>query len=245
MSYQNGYTVLSDNRKVILLKKINKRKANAYFRKGSYSDEIIWENRKFLFPNRKRNIVEGMWVFRSVITDAKNFIENRRIKALPKLPTILWNDKMKKYKGKITATDIDHAYWRIARLQEVISEKTYLKGLTIKNKDLRLAALANLASRKEYQIIENGVITKKTKVLKYDPILQKIYNNIRFECYQHMMNLKQILGDDFICYKTDCIYYVDTMVNRTNVQSYLNSHQLFFKQLIEPDRPTDEVIEII
>ena len=147
---------------------------------------------------------------------------------------------MSNFRGKITATDIDHAYWRIAYLSGMLTAKTYKKGLLLKDKALRLAALANLSSSKEYQVIKDGIITEKTVVLKYDPILQKVYNNIRYTCYEHMNILADLLEDDFICYKTDCIYYRDTPKNRELVQTYLETVDLEWKQLIEPERPKKE-----
>ena len=241
MSNQNGFTVLRHGQKKTLLEKLKRRKANGYFRAGSFSDEIIWQDRKFLFPSPKKKVSSGIWVFRSVMHDVRLYIENKRIRSKDRLPVNLWNPKLANFRGKITATDVDHAYWRIAFIMGVISEKTYQKGLLIKDKSIRLAALANLSSSKEYNIIKDGVVTKKTKVLKYDPILQKVYNNIRFTCYEHMTIMANMLGEDFICYKTDCIYYKDTPANREMIQIYLDSVGLEWKQLIEPDRPKVEV----
>lgn len=240
MSNQNGFTVLRHEQKKVLLDKLKRRRADGFYRSGSFSDEIIWQDRKFLFPSPKKRVLAGMWVFRSVMSDVRVYIENKRIRAKERLPVNFWNSKIDNVKGKITATDVDHAYWRIAYLEGVISEKTYKKGLEIKDKSLRLAALANLSSSKEYQIISEGQVTNKTVTLRYDPILQKVYNNIRFTCYEHMMNMANLLGDDFICYKTDCIYYRDTKANREKVQIYLDSVGLEWKQLVERQKPTRE-----
>jgi hypothetical protein len=237
MSLHNGFTVLKNVQKKIILNKLKGKKGIAYYREGSFSDEIIWQDRKFLFPAKRKSVAQGMWVFRSVLTDVKNYTENRRIKAKDRLPVNRWNNNVKNYRGKITATDIDHAYWRIAYQFGVISKKTYEKGLLLKDKALRLAALANLASAKEYFIIKDGELTKSTVILKFDPILQKVYNNIRYTCYEHMTVLADLLGDDFICYKTDCIYYKDKEDNRKLVQSYMDAADLLWKQLVEPDRP--------
>jgi hypothetical protein len=178
-----------------------------------------------------------MWVFKSVINDVKKHILTHKIREKEKLPVNYWNPKNKAYKGKLTATDLDHAYWRIAFLNEFISMNTYLKGLELKDKSLRLAALANLSSMKEFQVIKEGVITEETITLKYDPILHKVYSNIRFTCYEHMMNIANMLGNDFICYKTDCVYYKDKPENRLLVQEYLDSVAMEWKQLVEPENP--------
>lgn len=242
MSLHNGFTVLKNVQKQIILNKLKGKKGIAYYREGSFSDEIIWQDRKFLFPAKKKSVAQGMWVFRSVLTDVKNYTENRRIKAKDRLPVNRWNNNVKNYRGKITATDIDHAYWRIAYQFGVISKKTYEKGLLLKDKALRLAALANLASAKEYFIIKDGELTKSTVILKFDPILQKVYNNIRYTCYEHMTVLADLLGDDFICYKTDCIYYKDKENNRKLVQSYMDAADLLWKQLVEPERPKKDAV---
>jgi hypothetical protein len=238
MASSNSFTVLRDEQKKLVFEKLKGKKGIAYYRKGSFSDEIIWQDRKFLFPSPLKKIQAGMWVFRSVLNDVKNYVIDKKIIAKPQLPVNLWNEKNKKFRGKITATDLDHAYWRIAFLQGVIKQKTYENGLKIKDKSLRLSALANLSSSKEYQIILDGVLTDKTKVFKYNSIYHKVYNNIRYTCFEHMNILATMLEDDFICYKTDCIYYKDTIKNRELVQTYLDSVEIDWKQLVEPEKPT-------
>lgn len=240
MSKQNGFTVLRYRQKKVLLARMKNRKSNGYIREGSFTDEIIWQDRKFLFPSPLKKITQGVWIFRSVILDVRRFIEDKRIREKEKLPVNHWNEKMRNYRGKITATDVDHAYWKIAFLQGVITDRTYKKGLEIKDKTLRLASLANLSSSKEYKIIKDGKITNEVVVLKYDPILHKIYNNIRYSCYEHMKIMSELLGEDFICYKTDCIYYKDTENNRELIQTYLETVELEWKQLVEPERPKKE-----
>jgi hypothetical protein len=237
MSFQNGFTILKYSQKNIILNKLKNKKGIAYYRKGSFSDEIIWQNRKFIFPLPTKKISNGIWIFRSVQNNVKDYIENKRIKEKEKLPVNYWNKNSKKFRGKITATDLDHAYWRVAFLEGIIKENTYKKGLLLKDKSLRLASLANLASHKEYTIIVDGKITDKSIELKYDPILQKVYNNIRYTCFEHMQILANMLAEDFICYKTDCIYYKDTIKNRELVQVYLDSVGFDWKQLVEPEKP--------
>lgn len=240
MSTQNGFTILKYDQQKIILNKLKNKKGIAYYRKGSFSDELIWQNRKFLFPSPKRKVSNGVWIFRSVLNDVRDYIENKKVRERESLPVNLFNPNSRKFRGKLTATDLDHAYWRVAYLEGIIKPKTYQKGLLLKDKALRLAALANLGSIKEYQVIEDGKITDKTIQLKYDPILHKVYNNIRYACFEHMQIMATMLGDDFICYKTDCIYYKDTPKNRDIVQTYLDSVDMEWKQLVEPEKPKVE-----
>lgn len=240
MPNQTAFTVLRNNHKDVILERLSKIKGTAYYREGSFSDEIIWEGRRFLFPTQKKKMREGMWVFRSVSNDVKEYLSKNKIETKQRLPVNMWNEHLNKYRGKITATDVDHAYWRIAYLSGYIKERTYLNGLKLKDKALRLAALANLSSAKEYVLIKDGVITNKTITLKYNADHQKIYDNIRFTCYSHMKTMAEMLGNDFICYKTDCIYYKDKPKNREIVQVYLDSVGLDWKQLVETKKPSDE-----
>lgn len=243
MSDIGDLLILTPEKKKHLLKKLKARKQNAYYRQGSFSDEIIWQGRKFVFPVKDKNASKHIWIFRSVMNDVRDYLQDRRVRERKKLPVNYWNEKLKNYRGKITATDVDHAYWRIAYLQGVINEKTYKKGLLLKDKSLRLASLANLSSQKEYVIIENGIVTNKTITMKNEPILKKVYDNIRYACYQIMMNMADLLAEDFICYKTDCIYYKDTEENRLKVQQYLDKIGMEWKQLIEPERPKKESLD--
>jgi hypothetical protein len=232
-------TLLRPKQKGIMLQKLFKRKATAYFREGSFSDEIIWQDRKFVFPVTAKKMTD-MWIFRSVANDVRAYMEGKKIRLKKKLPVNLWNKKMTKFDGLITATDVDHAYWRIAYQLGMITHRTYTRGLTIKDKSLRLAALANLASSKEYRVIENGILTNKSVILKFNPVAQKIYHNIRYTCFSYMTEIAERLGEDFICYKTDCIYYKDTPENRKIVHDYLDAVELEYKQLIEVDIPEQD-----
>lgn len=238
MSLQEGYTILNPKTLKSLMARLQRTKMDAYVRQGSYSTDIIWQGRRFVFPNPKASVQNNMWIFKTVINDVKKHILDHKIREKKKLPVNYWNPKNKNFRGKLTATDLDHAYWRVAFLNEYISMQTYLKGLELKDKSLRLAALANLSSHKDYVLMKGGILTNEVVTMKYDPILHKIYNNIRFTCYEHMMNIADLLGDEFVCYKTDCIYYKDKPENRILVQDYLDSVAMEWKQLIEPERPT-------
>ena len=43
--------------------------------------------------------------------------------------------------------------------------------------------------------------------------------------------MKKILGIDFLCYKTDAIYYIDTKENRKKVNDFFYDNDLLMKQL--------------
>jgi hypothetical protein len=225
--------IVNADKREIMLKTIKKRKETAYYREGSFLSEIILGKTKFLFPTEKMD--KGMWIFRSVMLSAQKYVNLNVVEEKKHYPVNLVNENFNRSHYNITATDINHAYWRIAYLMGVINEKIYDKGLLLDNKTLRLSSLSNLSSKKEYQIIKEGEVTNEYKTLRYNEILHIVYNNIRYSCYEHMTNIATLLGNDFICYKTDCIYYVDTLNNREIVHNYLTLNNLLFKQLIEDE----------
>jgi hypothetical protein len=47
------------------------------------------------------------------------------------------------------------------------------------------------------------------------------------------MEMATLLKEDFICYKTDCIYYNDTVENTKLITEYLDSKGMYYKKLIE------------
>jgi hypothetical protein len=46
-----------------------------------------------------------------------------------------------------------------------------------------------------------------------------------------MAQMKKVLGKDFLCYKTDAIYYIDNKENRKKVKSFFIEKDLLMKQL--------------
>jgi len=133
--------------------------------------------------------------------------------------------------GKIAATDLNHAYWRIALNYGIITERTYYKGLADQFKSVRLAALSTMGMPKKYFKIKNGEITDDFKLTPSDEAMQKVYKLIRLTCYKYMYQVKRLLKKDFLCYKTDCIYYIDTPENRKIVNEFFEKKSLLSKQL--------------
>ena len=166
--------------------------------------------------------------------DAKLFIKKKPNFKLPKkYGQIEYNKELNEdLFGKITATDLNHAYWRIAYNLGIISPSTYEKGLGDDYKELRLAALSTLGAAKKYQKIVKGELTTQIHILKGDEILQNVYRLIRYTCYRYMTQVQKRLGKDFLCYKTDCIYYIDNKENRKKVADFFKEKDLLMKQLV-------------
>ena len=228
---------LASNQKKALLTSMKEEQANGYIKSGTFSTEIVWGKKSFVFSNQKKreakNFKAGMFLFGMVRKDAKKYVSEHLIKLPKKEKSIIYNDdfRAEDLTKKICATDLNHAYWRIAFNLGIISENTYLRGLDNRFKQTRLAALSTLGRRKSYLVIKDGNIIDDMVIVEGDEILAKAYLLIRYTCYKYMNDVKKLLGKDFLAYKTDCIYYIDTESNREKVMQYFNKKDLLAKQL--------------
>lgn len=225
------------NNPKVLIAQLIKRKKDFLLRENSYMTTVIHNNKEIAFPNRSENgfKISQLWVFRSVKNDAKSFLANNPDFSMPKkLPTNRFNYDCDVTDDNLTGTDINSAYWTIAYKMGIISQRTYTLAGADDFKVVRLAALAVLGKDKPFLKYEKGKPLKNEYVVIKDPVagLQDLYRAIRYTCYLHMDAIAELLGNDFECYKTDCIYYKDTPKNRKIVHNYLSKEGFSFKQLV-------------
>jgi len=221
-----------------LLNKMKSEKASGFIKKGSFTTEIVWGNYSYVassLSKRKQTVFnKGLYLFGIVRKDARNYLKKHPKIVLPKQYAQIeyTKDLNEELFGKITATDLNHAYWRIAYNLGIISPFTYEKGLNDNLKELRLAALSTMGASKNYQKIKNGELINDYFVVEGEEELQKVYKLIRYTCYKYMNQVKKKLGKDFLCYKTDCIYYIDNKANRDIVRNFFKEKDLYMKQLV-------------
>jgi hypothetical protein len=214
--------------------KLVQGKGNFLVRFGSECNELIFDNVHNVFSTENKNFDSKLiCLFNMVQSDVKNFLNiNPYIDIPPKVNTSEYNYNYDDEVGTITATDLDHAFWRIAYVKGYITKKTYTKGLPTSGKAIRLASLSVLGRGKKFDRYVDGKFIENVVTKKSDATLQKVYVDIRYSCYYMMYELSQILKDDFESWKTDCIYYRDTPENRTIVHNYFEEREMMFKQLI-------------
>jgi hypothetical protein len=217
-----------------MLKKLKNCKSDFYVRMGSECHELVFDGQHRVYQTESKNFPKRyIFLFYSVQRDAKKFlVKNPIIYVSPKVEVAKYNYNYDHTKGVITGTDLDHAFWRIAYIKNYISKKTYNYGLDDKAKALRLATLSVLGREKVFDKYENGVLVDKVVTKKLDPHLQSVYKDIRYSCYYMMYELSVLLGDEFDCWRTDCIYYRDTPENRKIVHDYFEEREMLFKQLV-------------
>jgi hypothetical protein len=230
-------TYTSKTSEGFIFKRMVEEKANGLIKKGTFTNEIVWGNNSYIFPcmdkKRQASFKKGMFLFGMVRKDVKEYLKTNTIKLPTKYAQIEYNKELnEELFGKITATDLNHAYWRIAYNLGIITDKTYTKGLNDDFKAVRLASLSTMGANKKYQKIKNGKLLDEYKVIYGDDNLKDVYKLIRLTCYKYMNQVKKKLGHDFLCYKTDCIYYIDTQYNRKIVNDFFKEKDLYMKQLV-------------
>jgi hypothetical protein len=188
--------------------------------------------RKYLTPEEMKNI----WVFRQV---KQSFIryanKNLKLEIIKNCSSTMKNHEAvntitenKEFKG----TDVNHCYWRVAFVLGYINEKLYSKLATSEYKLVRNKALACVTSDKKIKVYKKGKLKKEDIIHdEYSEILKRMYHNIRNYAYQSMYDAMAVIKphNNFLKYKTDCIYYIDKQENQKLVEFILQTHGLKFE----------------
>jgi hypothetical protein len=216
------------------LKMLQNCKSDYMVRMGSECHELIFDGKHTVYQTENKNFPSKyIFLFNLVQRNAKKYLEkNPIVNVSPQVPVTYYNYEYNHEEGVLTGTDLDHAFWRIAYVKGYITKKTYNYGLNDKAKALRLATLSVLGREKSFSRYSNGEFCEIVIVKKQDKQLQSIYQDIRFSCYYMMYELSVLLGKEFDCWKTDCIYYRDTEANRKIVHDYFEEREMLFKQLV-------------
>lgn len=189
--------------------------------------EIVKSNGQKIISNKNKKFSKGLFLFKMVKGDILDYIdENGFITPFDELPVNFCNENFNKDTKKVIGYDIDNAYWSVAYLKGYISENTYFKGLDKKGlKPVRLSALSSLGKDKLYKVFQNGKHLSN-ELNKGDMELQNFYLDIRYSTYGVLNEIAEELGEDFCCWKTDCIYFYDTPENRELVKTKIEEFGL-------------------
>ena len=205
-----------------------KLKKSFKIRESSNYVEIVHFSGKKLYHNKNKKFSEGLYLFRMVKYDIKNYLKNNELKLYQELPVNFFNNEYNK-KNNTIGIDIDNAYWSVAFLKGYITEKTYNKGLEKEGlKSIRLSTLSTLGKKRIYKVFINGEYTHDEEKNESEK-LQLVYNDIRFSTYGVMCELSEILQEDFYCWKTDCIFFKNTNKNIEIVKKHINNYGLTCK----------------
>jgi hypothetical protein len=227
-------TIYSKTSSERFVDKLIRGKGSFMVRNGSECNELLFDNSHYIFPSKNRIFPSDMiFLFNMVRLDVKKYLSlNDDVIPPIKVNVTEYNYNYQDKNDLITATDLNHAFWRIAFVKGYIRKETYDKGLASKAKAIRLATLSVLGREKKFDTYVDGIKTESFIFKELNEKFRNVYIDIRYSCYYMMYEVSQLLGDDFDCWKTDCIYYRDTPQNRKLVHNYFDKKNMTYKQLV-------------
>lgn len=195
----------------------------------NYSEMIFTNAEQKLIFNDKSEFKKGLFMFGLVKRDVTEYLKEKGTVFIETALPVNYANRNYDKTNKTIGIDLDHAYWRVAYLNGYISKKTYKKGL---DKDIpkaiKLATLSCLGRSRSYDVYKNGAYSH-TQSTESNSDLIDLYNNIRQMTYQVMKEISISLDNDFYCWKTDCIYFKDTIENRKTAKKIIKKSDIGWK----------------
>lgn len=115
--------------------------------------------------------------------------------------------------------DVNEAYWKTAYILGIIDEAIYEEGKKGKlGKYTRLVALGALAKRVTKFVYVDGKFSHKEEVRS--ELTENVWYSICKRLSDVMQGAKKILGDDYLFYWVDGIYFINTKANRKKITKY-------------------------
>jgi len=213
------------------IKDLVSKKLSFSIRKASECTEILMDDKHMVFASQTNFPKKKIYLFNNVKQQVTKWLNTNDVYLPENLSSIKYNYDYDTDEGTMCGTDLNHAYWRIAYLYGMINEKTYIGGLDTDCKALRLATLSVLGRQKKFDNYEKGEIKETYIYQKENVDLKNVFKFIRLTCWSIMKEVSELLGDDFYAWKTDCIYYRESLSNIKAVQDYFDKLDLTYKQL--------------
>ena len=213
------------------IKDLVSNKLSFSVRRASECTEILMDDKHIVFASQSNFPKKKIYLFNSVKQQTTKWLKENVVFLPEELNSIKYNYDYNTDEGTMCGTDLNHAYWRIAYLYGMINEKTYIAGLDTDCKALRLATLSVLGREKKFDNYEKGEIKESYVYQKENVDLKNVFKFIRLTCFSFMKEASDLLGDDFFAWKTDCIYYRESLSNIKAVQEYFDQYNLTYKQL--------------
>jgi len=213
------------------IKDLVSNKLSFSVRRASECTEILMDDKHIVFASQSNFPKKKIYLFNNVKQQVSKWLKENVVFLPDEINSIKYNYDYDTDEGTMCGTDLNHAYWRIAYLYGMINEKTYIGGLDTDCKALRLATLSVLGREKKFDNYEKGEIKETYVYQKENVDLKNAFKFIRLTCWSIMKEVSELLGDDFYAWKTDCIYYRESLSNIKAVQDYFDKLDLTYKQL--------------
>lgn len=185
------YTIKVVNGNYELISKMFKQKT---FKKNEYTpDELRFIKSVRSYVNKEEIYALPHFQDNQIFADDVHYVKVARVPRFEKFENVC-------------EVDIDQAYWETAYQLGVVSEEIYAKGSKGNiSKKARLTALGSLARKAyNYKFIGDDLI--ETTVDK-EPLLENLWFTICKRVSDVMHKVIEELGDDFIFYWVDGIYF--------------------------------------
>lgn len=196
------------------------------------------ENSKSLYflilLNKLKNEIEANWQiversqFSEKISDVKYFTFNKNINDMQ-------DDSGSMYALKdVWEADISHAYYRAAFVLRFISKSLYLEIIKNLSKSDRLRLLGCIATVKTTTIYTDGV-PEKSPLIESSKTCRSAWFKICHYIDSALIELKGVIGKDFLFYWVDGIYfrYTETTNDFKNSEHWHNIRRVFYKFNVE------------
>ncbi len=224
-------------------KLINTKQSFEYFSSGSINF-IKTSEREWKFINSKSNAGHGHHLSRMVKRDINLWLKDNAVEPnkMDYKEQLFCLDNIQRVIGKsVVLIDINDCYWSTIKILGYITEKTYLSGLQKKEWKMgRNASIGSLAKKSQKTVYKNGT-RGSGEIIETLREYQYIRNNIISHIYKLFLELRNILGEDFFMFLTDCV--VTTVNKRKLVEDFLISRGYRSKyKTIEFDK-VDRVIK--
>lgn len=164
----------------------------------------------------KRYVIKNEIYLRDEFQENQLFAEDVHFVRVSRVP-------VNKVFDNVCEVDIDQAYWETAHHLQIISDELYTKGRKGNiSKQARLTALGSFA-KKVYKYNFKGKKVQSVEVER-DALLENLWFTICKRVSDVMHKVIDALGDDFIFYWVDGIYFENTQDNISKVmQIFLDS----------------------
>ena len=163
------------------------------------------------FSNDKGSRVEGAYFVNMVRSSIDKYIDKNGLQELseqnPNVQTFNLDGIALAGDNEITCLDLNSCYWRSAFLLGYIDEVLYEKGVKSGFKKGLLISIGSLNKLKHIEKYENGVKVGKSTIdevyrERYAPFYWNIISKVR----DLMMQVYDVLGDEFYMWLTDCAF---------------------------------------
>jgi len=176
------------------------------FKKGSYTTKEL-----IFIKSVKKHILKNDIHLRDEFQEKQLYSEDVHYVKVAKVPVGIVYDK-------VCEVDIDQAYWETAYQLGIINDTIYANGSKGSiSKKARLTALGSLAKKTYIYKFKGKKVTERE--VDKDPLLENLWFTICKRVSDVMNDVIKGLGEDFIFYWVDGIYFKHT---KKNVQLTMN-----------------------